>query len=65
MKKNEFNLDDMVKLTWANMERVGKIISKAVVSNTYLVSFEYIKGRYIKKWLNGEVLELYINGEIS
>ena len=63
MKKNEFNLDDMVKLTWANMERVGKIISKAVVSNTYLVSFEYIKGRYIKKWLNGEVLELYINGE--
>ena len=63
MDKKEFKLGDKVTLTWANMEREGKIISKAVVRNTYLVSFEYIQDRYEKRWFTGDDLNLCINGE--
>ena len=63
-KIKKFGMGDLVTLKWAGMDVVGKIMGIAIIENKYLVSFK-IANRFSSEWLDGSVLNLYINGEIS
>lgn len=61
----EFEIYEKVKFMWAGEEKVGKIIAIASFSSKYLVHFEYLPKRYIKRWMHGSTLTHYdINGEM-